>query len=70
MYRTYIAPLLALANLIAVSSVLALPFGDLSWGKSLSELKQFSEKNKMNCIAEEKFSVIDVIPTSLGKQLN
>ena len=54
MHRTYIAPLLALANLIAVYSVLALPFGDLSWGKSLSELKQFSEKNRMNCIAEEK----------------
>ena len=54
MHRTYIAPLLALANLIAASSVLALPFGDLNWGKSLSELKKFSDKNRMNCIAEEK----------------
>ena len=54
MYKTYGAPLVAFATILAVSSVFALPNKDLNWGISGTQLKQFSHKNNLHCIEHEK----------------
>ena len=53
MHKTYNAILAAFSTFIVVSSVFALPYSDLNWGTTLTELKQFSHKNNMNCIVVE-----------------
>ena len=54
MCNTYVAPLVAFATILSVSSVFALPYSDLNWGHSFTEFKQFSHNNNMHCNTQEK----------------